>query len=71
MPLTTASRPCPQAIFIQGNFPKYRHASQRFVAILADFSPFIEPASLDEACLDVTGFESIYGSIRQMAVAIR
>ncbi len=71
MPLLIASRLCPQAIFIEGSFPKYRDASQRFMAILADFSPFLEPVSLDEAYLDVTGFESIYGSIHQMAIAIK
>ena len=74
MPLTTASRLCPQAIFIQGSqgsFSKYQAASQRFMAILADFSPYLEPVSLDEAYLDVTGFESLYGSIHQMAVAIK
>ncbi len=71
MPLSIACRLCPQATFIQGSFPKYRHASQRFMAILADFSPYLEPVSLDEAYLDVTGFESIYGSIHQMAVAIK
>ncbi len=71
MPLTTAARLCPQAIFIEGSFPKYRHASQRFMAILADFSPFLEPVGLDEAYLDVTGFESIHGSIHQMAVGIK
>jgi len=71
MPLTTASRLCPQAIFIQGSFPKYQAASQRFMAILADFSPYLEPVGLDEAYLDVTGFESLYGSIHHMAVAIK
>ncbi len=71
MPLVTASRLCPQAIFIEGSFPKYRNASQKFMAILADFSPFLEPVSLDEAYLDVTGFESIHGSIHQMALAIK
>ena len=71
MPLKTASRLCPQAIFIEGSFPKYRDASQRFMAILGDFSPFLEPVGLDEAYLDVTGFESIYGSVRQMAIAIK
>ncbi|TET17232.1 MAG: DNA polymerase IV [Dehalococcoidia bacterium] len=71
MPLTTACRLCPQATFIEGSFPKYRSASQRFMAILTDFSPYLEPVSLDEAYLDVTGFESIYGSIYQMAVAIK
>jgi len=71
MPLTIASRLCPQAIFIEGNFSKYRDASQRFMTILADFSPYLEPLGLDEAYLDATGFESIYGSTRQMAVAIK
>ncbi len=71
MPLTTASRLCPEAVFIEGNFHRYRDASQKFMAILADFSPFLEPMGLDEAYLDVTGFESIHGSIRQMAAAIK
>ena len=71
MPLVTASRLCPQAIFIQGSFPKYRDASQRFMTILADFSPYLEPLGLDEAYLDATGFESIYGSIWQMAAKIK
>ncbi len=71
IPLTTASHLCPQAIFIAGSFTKYRDASQRFISILADFSPHLEPVSLDEAYLDVTGFESIYGSIHQMAQVIK
>jgi len=71
MPLATASRLCPQAIFIEGNFTRYRDASQKFMAILADFSPYLEPLGLDEAYLDATGFESIHGSARQMAVAIK
>jgi DNA polymerase-4 len=71
MPLATASRLCPQAIFIEGSFPKYHRASQRFMAILADFSPYIEPMGLDEAYLDVTGFESLYGLIHQMARALK
>lgn len=71
MPLATAYRLCPLAIFIEGSFSKYRDASQRFMAILADFTPFLEPMGLDEAYLDVTGFESLYGSIHQMALNIK
>ena len=71
MPLATAYRLCPRAIFIEGGFPKYRDASQKFMTILADFSPFLEPIGIDEAYLDVTGFESIYGSIHRMAQAIK
>ena len=71
MPLATAVRLCPQAIFIEGSFPRYIDASKKFMAILADFSPFIEPMGLDEAYLDVTGFESLHGTIRQMALTIK
>ena len=71
MPLAVASRLCPQAIFIEGNFSRYHDASQKFMAILADFSPYLEPMGIDEAYLDATGFESIHDSIRQMAEKIR
>ncbi|MFH0941903.1 MAG: DNA polymerase IV [Chloroflexota bacterium] len=71
MPLASAYRLCPRAIFIEGDFSKYREASQKFMAILADFSPFIEPMGIDEAFLDVTGFESLYGTLRQMAARIK
>jgi len=71
MPLVTAARLCPHAIFIEGNFANYREFSRKFMAILNDFSPFIEPGGLDEAYLDVTGFESLHGTIRKMAIAIK
>ena len=71
MPLATAERLCPQAIFIEGSFRKYRQASQRFMKILAEFSPYLEPLGLDEAYLDATGFESLYGSIERMARLIK
>ncbi len=71
MPLKTASRLCPQAIFISGNIQKYLDTALKFMAILMDFSPFIEPVGIDEAFLDVTGFESIHGSTRRMAEKIR
>lgn len=71
MPLVTAARLCPEAIFIEGNFVRYREFSRKFMAILSDFSPFIEPMGIDEAYLDVTGFESIHGSILQMAATMK
>jgi len=71
MPLTTASRRCFQCIFIVGNFVKYRRASQHFMEILADSAPQLEPLGLDEAYLDVTGFESLYGSLEAMSHHIK
>ena len=71
MPLSHANRLCPQAIFVESNFSRYRETSRRFMAILADFSPEIEPGGLDEAYLDATGFESIYGSVGQMVSSLK
>lgn len=71
MPLATAVRLCPQAIFIEGNYHRYSEASRKFMAILADFSPFLEPMGIDEAYLDASGFESLHGTIRQMALKIK
>ncbi|MDO9334327.1 MAG: DNA polymerase IV [Dehalococcoidales bacterium] len=71
MPLVTAVRLCPQAIFIEGNYHRYSEASLKFMAILADFSPFLEPVGIDEAYLDASGFESLHGTIHQMALKIK
>jgi len=70
MPLSQAYRLCPQAIFLQGSFPAYRDASEKFMTILADFSPCLEPAGLDEAYLDVTGCE-LFGTPHQLASSIK
>lgn len=71
MPLSRARRLCPQATLLQANFPRYREASARFMGILADFSPHVEPLGLDEAYLDVTEFEEPYGSPQQLALAMK
>lgn len=70
MPLSRAYQLCPQAIFVEGNFPRYREASEKFMAILANYSPHLEPVGLDEAYLDVTGC-NIWGTPRQLAERIK
>ncbi len=59
MPLRTARRLCPQAIFVRGDFHEYQRVSERFHAILRDYSPLVEPGGLDEAYLDLTGCEPV------------
>jgi DNA polymerase-4 len=70
MPLAKAYRLCHDAIFLQGDFSRYREVSARFMTILADFSPYMEPGGLDEAYLDITGCE-VYGSARRLAVSLK
>jgi DNA polymerase-4 len=71
MPSSKARRLCPQAIFIRSHFSLYRDASAKFMKILSDFSPRIEPLGLDEAYLDVTGCVEPYGSPKKLALAIK
>jgi DNA polymerase-4 len=61
MPLRTAGKLCPQAIFLDGHHELYGQWSDRVAAILAKFSPVVEMASIDEAYLDLTGTERLHG----------
>ena len=71
MSLAVAQRLCPHAIFLGGNFYHYRNASARFLGILSEFTPDVEPLGLEEAFLDLTGFEPIYGPVRETALRIK
>ncbi|HXM33515.1 MAG TPA: DNA polymerase IV, partial [Chthoniobacterales bacterium] len=61
MPLRTAGRLCPQAIFLDGHHAKYAEWSDRVAGILAKFSPIVEMVSIDEAYLDLAGTERLNG----------
>jgi DNA polymerase-4 len=61
MPLRTAYRLCPQAIFLDGHPEQYRDYSRRVYTILKSFSPQVEMASVDEAYMDVSGTERLHG----------
>src|SRR5208337_1089162 len=55
MPLRTAAKLCPQAIFLDGHHQLYGEWSDRVAAILGRFSPIVEMASIDEAYLGLAG----------------
>jgi len=61
MPLRTAYRLCPQAIFVEGHPERYREYSQKVYKVLQSFSPQVEMASVDEAYMDLTGTEKLHG----------
>jgi DNA polymerase-4 len=61
MPLRTAYKLCPQAIFVDGHPQRYREYSQKVYEVLESFSPLVDMASIDEAYLDITGTERLYG----------
>jgi DNA polymerase-4 len=61
MPLRTAGRLCPHAIFLDGHHERYGEWSDRVATILARFSPVVEMVSIDEAYLDLAGTERLHG----------
>lgn len=61
MPLRTAGRLCPHAVFLDNRHELYAHWSDRVAAILARHSPIVEMASIDEAYIDLTGTERMLG----------
>jgi len=67
MPTAQALRLCPQAIVIPPRHRVYGEYSARMMAILAEYSPLVEPLSLDEAFLDVTGCQARWGSPEELA----
>jgi len=71
MPMAEARRRCPQGVFLTCNHAKYSEVSRRIMDILAEFSPVIEPLSLDEAFLDMTGTEWLYPDIAAVASQIK
>lgn len=71
MPVARAKRLCPHAIFLPGRHEVYREVSSKFMAILRDFSPLVEPVSVDEAYVDMSGTERLFGPPQVSGRAIK
>jgi len=71
MPVGRAKRMAPHAIFIAPEHHRYAEISERVMAMFNSFTPLVEPISLDEAFLDVTGAQKLFGDGREIAAKIR
>jgi DNA polymerase-4 len=71
MPLRSARRLCPHGIYLTGHHGLYREYSQRLMSMLGDYSPLVEQVSLDEAYIDLTGTERLFGPPVQTARQIQ
>ena len=71
MPAAQALRLCPQAVFLRPDFRRYVAESEGIMAIFRDYSPIVQPLSLDEAYLDVTSHLGQFASATQLAVHLR
>lgn len=71
MPIATARRLCPQGVFVRGRRRRYAELSHAIMAALGDFSPLVEPASIDEAYLDATGLTRLFGPLEELVARIK
>lgn len=71
MPLVQAYRLCPQGIFLRGNMAKYTEASRHIMQIFSRYTPLVEPLSVDEAFLDVSGCQGLFGPPPAIAALIQ
>jgi DNA polymerase-4 len=71
MPVGRAKRMAPHAIFIPPEHHRYSEISERVMTIFNSYTPLVEPISLDEAFLDVTGSQKLFGTGREIAAKIR
>jgi DNA polymerase-4 len=71
MPLVTAKRLCPHAIFLPGRRSEYVRCSEQIHKLLRDYTPVVKMVSIDEAYLDFTGAERLHGNPLQLAHRLR
>lgn len=71
MPVLQAKKLCPHGLFVPVRMWRYKEISRRVMAVLQRFSPLVEQASVDEAYLDATGLERLFGPPEEFGAALR
>jgi len=67
MPMAKARKLCPHGVFIAPRFERYQELATKIQGILSEYTPLVEPVSLDEAFLDLTGTEGLHGPPERVA----
>ncbi len=71
MPMVQALRRCPDAVVVPPRFERYQELSAAVMSVFYDYSPHVEAISLDEAFLDMSGTEHIFGDPGQLATSLQ
>jgi len=71
MPIFQAKKKCPDGVFIRPRIARYKEISEKIMSILREFTPLVEPVSIDEAYMDITGCEMLHGSPEEIAEKLK
>ena len=71
MPVFQARKICPGALFRPPRMYRYKELSSKIMSILREFSPLVEPVSIDEAYVDIAGCEKLFGGVGEIASSIK
>jgi len=71
MSIVKARKLCPNLVIVPGRMGRYKEVSRRVMAVLGEFSPLVEQASVDEAYLDGTGLERLFGPVEELGRRIK
>lgn len=71
MPTYQAYKLCPHGIYVHGRMDRYEELSYKIMNIFKDYSPFVDQMSIDEAFIDLTGTEKLFGPPEQTAMEIK
>jgi DNA polymerase-4 len=71
MPIFKAKQKCPHGVFVPPRMSRYKEVSKKVMALLKEFSPLVEPVSIDEAYMDITGCQRLFGEPQEIAREIK
>ena len=71
MPTAQAYKLCPAGVYLRGNMARYKEKSEEVMAVFRDFSPEVQQMSVDEAFLDISGMEKLFGSPPELAKKLK
>ncbi len=71
MPIFQAKQLCPQGIFMPPRFERYKEVSDTVMSLLKDFTPLVEPVSIDEAYMDISDCDKLHGSAAEIGASIK
>ena len=71
MPISRAKKLCPDGIYVYPRMDRYKEVSHQIFSIMKEFTPYIEPLSIDEAFLEVSGMSTMYSGLKALGRAIK